>query len=174
MFGNPETRTGGNALPFYDTITIRVAKVWESEQRDEKGKIISHRTRIKFEKNKAGSLPADPIEFKINYDGGGIDNDDEMFGVAELNGIVAKVKRGYYNVVKPGTDELFDENIKNFRKKEFPEVIEANNHVKEMIQKFIADGEFYIQDDGMMDTDKEKRAKQKEKEAREEKDNKNK
>ncbi len=171
-FGNPETRTGGNALPFYDTITVRVAKVWESEERDERGKIFSHRTRVKFEKNKAGSLPADPIEFKINYDGSGIDNDDEMLGVAEINGFVGKVNKGYYNVLKPGTNELFDENIKNFRKKEFPEIIEKYPNVKKVIEKYISDGEFYIEDDGSMDSDKEQKAKQREQKSKEEKETK--
>ncbi|HUS49882.1 MAG TPA: hypothetical protein VMZ91_06935, partial [Candidatus Paceibacterota bacterium] len=172
MFGSPETRTGGNALPFYATIVLRVAKVWESEERDDRGKIVSHRTRLKFEKNKAGSLPADAIEFKINYDGSGIDNDDEMFGVGELNGIIDNVKRGYYNVVKPGTRELVDENIKNFRKKEFPEVIAQHPHIKDMIQKYIDEGEFYIEDDGMMDSEKEKIAKAKERKEKEEKEEK--
>ena len=172
MFGSPETRTGGNALPFYATIVLRVAKVWESEERDDRGKIVSHRTRLKFEKNKAGSLPADAIEFKINYDGSGIDNDDEMFGVGELNGIIDNVKRGYYNVVKPGTRELVDENIKNFRKKEFPEVIAQHPHIKDMIQKYIDEGEIYIEDDGMMDSEKEKIAKAKERKEKEEKEEK--
>jgi hypothetical protein len=140
---NPESRTGGTALPFYNTISYRVSKIWKTEERDEAGKIFAHQAKIKFDKNKAGGLPADPIIIRIRYDGTGIDQDGELMSVAELNGFVKKLKRGQYNFVKPGTDEVFDESIEHFKKEDFRDVIESNPHIKEVIYKFIKEGKFY-------------------------------
>jgi len=144
---NPESRTGGTALPFYDTISFRVSKVRKSEERDASGRIFAHQAKIKFDKNKAGGLPADPIIIRIRYDdnaGNGIDNDAELMSVAEINGIVKEVKRGKYNVFKPGTEDLFDSSIDNFRRDDFRTVIEKNQAVKDMIYKFIREGKFYV------------------------------
>jgi len=146
MFGNKETRTGGTALPFYDTIALRVAKVWGSEERDEKGRIFAHQVKLKFEKNKAGQLPANPILFRLRYDGTGIDNDHELFSVAELNGLIQKFKRKY-NFVKPGTDELLKESLESFPKEDFAKVIKANPDIEKMIMDFIEQGSFYSPDD---------------------------
>jgi len=140
---NPESRTGGTALPFYNTISYRVSKIWKTEERDESGKIFAHQAKIKFDKNKAGGLPADPIVIRIRYDGTGIDQDGELMSVAELNGFVKKFKRGLYNFAKPGTDEVFDESIEHFKKEDFRDVIESNPHIKEVIYKFIKEGKFY-------------------------------
>jgi protein RecA len=144
---NPESRTGGTALPFYDTISFRVSKVRKSEERDASGRIFAHQAKIKFDKNKAGGLPADPIIIRIRYDnnaGNGIDQDAELMSVAEINGIVKEVKRGKYNVFKPGTEDLFDSSIDNFRRDDFRTVIEKNQAVKDMIYKFIREGKFYV------------------------------
>lgn len=142
--GNPESRTGGTALPFYDTISFRVSKIRKSEERDERGKIFAHQAKIKFDKNKAGGLPANPIVIRIRYDGTGIDQDAELFSVAEMNGIVKEFKRAKFNIVKPGTDdELFDETIENFKKDDFKSVLEQHPNVKDLIYDFINKGKFY-------------------------------
>jgi len=140
---NPESRTGGTALPFYNTISFRVSKIAKSVERDETGKIFAHQARIKFDKNKAGGLPADPIIIRIRYNGMGIDNDAELMSVAEMNGLIKEIKRGKYNFVKPGTDQLYDDSIDNFRKDDFRSVIEKHKDVKDMILKFIKEGKFY-------------------------------
>jgi hypothetical protein len=72
--------------------------------------------RIKFVKNKAGGLPADPIIIRICYDGTGIDQDAELASVAEMNGIMKEFKRGKFNFVQPGTETLFDGTIEDFKK----------------------------------------------------------
>ena len=154
LFSNPEVRTGGNALPFYDTIAFRVSKIKKSEERDERNQTISHRVKVKFEKNKTGTMPADAITFKIKYDGTGVDNDDELFTVAEMNGLIAKVKRGKYNFIKPDTKDddeptILNDSIDNFKINEFDSVLKEHPKMKDMILKFIRDGSFYIKDDSV-------------------------
>lgn len=141
---NPESRTGGTALPFYNTISFRVSKVSKSEERDERGRIFAHQAKVKFDKNKAGGLPADPIIIRIRYDGTGIDQDAELMSVAELNGIVKEFKKGKFNFAKPGTDELLDESIENFKRDDFKTVLDQHPEMKKVIYKFIQEGKFYV------------------------------
>jgi len=98
------TNSGGNALPFYDTIAVEVSKVNKSEERDSQNRIVSHQVRLKMTKNKAGSLPADPFEFRLWHDERGIDNDDELFGIALMNKLVGKVTANTYNFIKPESE----------------------------------------------------------------------
>jgi recombination protein RecA len=140
---NPENRTGGMALPFYNTISFRVSKVRKSEERDERGMIFAHQAKVKFDKNKAGGLPADPIIIRICYDGTGIDQDAELASVAELNGIIKEVKKGKFNFFKPGTDDLLDNNIENFKRDDFRIVLDQHKEIKDLIYKFIQEGKFY-------------------------------
>ena len=53
-YGNPETTTGGGALPFYATGRIRVSGVGAKANRivDAKGKVIGHKTEFETIKNK--------------------------------------------------------------------------------------------------------------------------
>lgn len=140
---NPETRTGGTALPFYDTISFRVAKIRKTEERDSAGKIFAHQAKIKFDKNKAGGLPADPIVIRIKYDGTGIDQDAELFSVAEMNGLVKEFKRAKYNFTSPDSTEVLDDSIDFFKKDNFKTVLEENPKMKEMIWRYIREGKFY-------------------------------
>jgi len=142
MFGNPETRTGGMALQFYDTILWRITKVKDSTERDAKGMICAHQVKVKFEKNKAGQLPAEPIVFKLRYDGTGIDNDFELADVAEKNGLLLKVHGGYL-FVKPGTEEPFNDSMKKFKMEDIGAILKENPKIKEMIMNFIKEGKFY-------------------------------
>lgn len=146
MFGDKNSRTGGTALPFYDTIAIKVSKVFGSEERDKQGKIFAHQVKLKFEKNKAGQLPANPIVFRLRYDGTGIDNEHELFSVAEMNGLVVKFKRKY-NFVKPGTTELLKESVEHFNQEDFGKILNENPDVKQMIMNFVEQGSFYSSDD---------------------------
>ena len=162
MFGKKLVRTGGNALPFYDTIALNIWKVGKSEERDEKGKIFAHQVAIKFEKNKAGQLPAEPIVFRLRYDGTGIDNMFELYSVAEMNGLIAKFKRKY-NFIKPGTGDLIDETIENWNKKDFEEVLKQNPKIKEMIDNFIKEGAFYSNEKELLkDGEEDKKEEKKE------------
>jgi protein RecA len=143
---NPEGRTGGTALAFYDTISFRVSKVFESEERDAKGKIFAHQCKLKIVKNKAGQLPANPLIFRLRYDGTGIDNDFELFNVGKLNGIISKAKPGWYNFYKLGTDELLDKTVENFKEEDFNEVMKKHPDVKSTIITLIREGKFYSND----------------------------
>jgi recombination protein RecA len=140
---NPEQRTGGTALPFYDTIAFRVAKIRKSEERDSAGRIFAHQANVKFDKNKAGGLPADPIVIRIKYDGTGIDKDAELMSVALMNGLVKEFKRGKYNFAKPDSGELFDDAIEYFKKDDFCSILDEHPNMKEVIWKYIKEGKFY-------------------------------
>ena len=167
MFGSKEVRTGGNSLPFYDTIAFRVSKIKKSEERDARGKIFAHQVKIKFEKNKAGQLPANPIIFKLKYDGSGIDNNFELFTVAEINKLIEKFGRKL-NFVKPGTKDKLDPAIADFKQEDFPTVLQANPKIKEMILKYIKEGCFYVSETAVEEEDdSEESSKKKETKAEE-------
>lgn len=155
MFGNPEYRTGGNALPFYDTIALKVAKVWDSVERDDTGEIISHDVKVTFEKNKAGSLPEDAIVFTLMHDGSGVNNEKELFDVALLNGVVKEYeitkkdgKITYrYNFVNPESGQKIYKDLEDFSKKKFDEILEAKPEIRQKINDLIKDRKIFVNKD---------------------------
>lgn len=164
MFGNPEVRTGGNSLPFYDTIAIKVAKVKDSEERDVSGKINAHQVKIKFEKNKAGSMPAHPIVFRLCHDGSGIDNDRERLWVAVKNKLVIfknvdekkdpmlgvfsdDEAKARFLLVVPNTEEPIDNKIKWFKASEFKDVLVNYPDLKKKVDTLIKEGKFYASEE---------------------------
>jgi len=154
MFGNPEYRTGGNALPFYDTIAFKVAKVYDSEERDDNGEILSHGVKITFEKNKAGSMPEEAVCFTLMHDGTGVNNETELFDVAVMNGLVKEIqveKKGKviirFNVFDPETgDKMFDD-VKDFSKRSFNQLLEDRPELKEKVMSFISDRKIFKKKD---------------------------
>ena len=153
FMANPEYRTGGNALPFYDTIAMKIAKVWKSTVRDEKDNVISHDVKVTFEKNKCGSLPSEAIVFTLRHDGTGVDKTKELFDVAMINGMLKeftiddKVK---YNFVDPSTGKLIDEDIKYFSsRKKFDKIVAENSKIKQMIDNFIKQGKIFTKKDSI-------------------------
>ena len=157
MFGSPDYRTGGNALPFYDTIALRVAKVYKSEERNDSGEILSHQVKVTFEKNKAGSTPADAIVFTLMHDGSGVDNSGEMLDVALKNNIlkefVTTKKDGTvitrYNFVDPETGEKLDESIKDFAKRSFDSVLADHKVIEKKIKALIAEHKIFTDKDSI-------------------------
>jgi len=157
MFGNPEYRTGGNALPFYDTIAFKVAKIWKSEERDDNGDIISHGVKITFEKNKAGSLPENAITFTLMHDGTGVNNEQEFFDVALINGVIKEFeivgKRDKvatrYNFFDPNTGEKLDDSIKDFAKRSFYKILEQHPEIEEQLKELIAERKIFVQKDSV-------------------------
>jgi len=150
VHNSPEYRTGGNALPFYDTIAFKVAKIYKSEERDENGEIVSHGVKITFEKNKAGSMPEEAVCFTLMHDGSGVNNESEFFDVALINGLLKEIEeekngkiRLRYNFFDPKTGERLYDDITDFTKKKFNELLESRPEIKEQIYAFIKDRKIF-------------------------------
>lgn len=89
-YGNPETTTGGEALPFYATGRIRVSGVGAKANRiiDDKGKVVGHKTTFEIIKNKLAP-PFTAAEADLIY-GVGYDGIGEVIKVATDLGILTK------------------------------------------------------------------------------------
>ena len=109
MFGNPETTTGGRALPFAATVRIDVRRI---ETLKQAGEAIGNRTRAKVVKNKVAS-PHKIAEFDIMY-GEGISKQGDILDLAADNGVIVKTGAWYaYQGDKIGQGR---ENAKQFLK----------------------------------------------------------
>ena len=157
MARNKEYRTGGNALPFYDTVAIKVAKVWDSQVRDDNGEIISHDVKVTFAKNKAGSMPEEAIVFTLRHDGTGVDNEGELFDVAMVNGLIT----GEEVVKKNGKSTMrynfipemgLSDKYADFGKIKFKTIIEENPQIEAQIRQLIKDGKFFVNKDSVKET----------------------
>ena len=115
-YGNPETTTGGDALPFYCTGRIRVSGVGAKANRiiDEKGKVIGHKTEFETIKNKL-ACPFVKAETDLIY-GIGYDMVGEVIKISTDLGILSKSGSWYKycdeNIGQGdnGVRKFFDEN----------------------------------------------------------------
>ena len=85
MFGNPETRTGGNALKFYSSVRLDIRRTGVVKDGDN---IIGSETRVKVVKNKVAP-PFREVNFDIMY-GEGIARTNELLILAEANDLIKK------------------------------------------------------------------------------------
>ena len=89
MFGSPETTTGGNALKFYSSVRMRVARIGAiKETRNGEPCVVGNRTRVKIAKNKLAP-PFREVEFDILY-GKGISHSGDVLDLAVEANIVEK------------------------------------------------------------------------------------
>lgn len=83
MYGNPETTSGGRALPFYASVRLHVRM---GEQIKEKDDVIGHYVKCKVTKNKV-AIPFKEAIFPLMY-GKGVDRVYEIVELACLAGII--------------------------------------------------------------------------------------
>ncbi len=85
MFGNPETTTGGRALPFYASVRLDIRRIGSIKDGQE---VIGNRVRIRVVKNKMAP-PFKDCEVDLMF-GEGISKEGSLIDMAELHGIVKK------------------------------------------------------------------------------------
>lgn len=98
MYGPSTTTSGGNALKFYASQRLEVARAGQEKEGDE---VVANRTRVKVVKNKVAP-PLKKAEFSIEF-GVGIDRFSEVIDMAVDFSIINKAGSWYsYNGSKLG------------------------------------------------------------------------
>ena len=89
MYGNPETTSGGNAIPFYCSVRLRVQSKLSSE---EEGALTM---KVKIVKNKLATPAATPAEFTF-IAGRGIDTFQDTLSFARDQGLIRYAGKAVY------------------------------------------------------------------------------
>ena len=123
MFGNPETTTGGRALPFYSSVRIDIRRIARVKDGDLD---IGNRTRVKVVKNKV-SPPFREAEFDLIFHGDsiGISWEGDLVDIGVNKGLVEKSGAWFsYNGERLGQGR---DNAKEFLR-EHPEIAAEIEH----------------------------------------------
>ncbi len=123
MFGNPETTTGGRALPFYSSVRIDIRRIARVKDGDLD---IGNRTRVKVVKNKV-SPPFREAEFDLIFHGDsiGISWEGDLIDIGVDKGLVEKSGAWFsYNGERLGQGR---DNAKEFLR-ERPEIATEIEH----------------------------------------------
>ena len=123
MFGNPETTTGGRALPFYSSVRIDIRRIARVKDGDLD---IGNRTRVKVVKNKV-SPPFREAEFDLIFHGDsiGISWEGDLVDIGVNKGLVEKSGAWFsYNGERLGQGR---DNAKEFLR-EHPEIATEIEH----------------------------------------------
>ena len=123
MFGNPETTTGGRALPFYSSVRIDIRRIARVKDGDLD---IGNRTRVKVVKNKVAP-PFREAEFDLIFHGDpiGISWEGDLLDIGVDKGLVDKSGAWFsYNGERLGQGR---DNAKEFLR-EHPEIAAEIEH----------------------------------------------
>ena len=123
MFGNPETTTGGRALPFYSSVRIDIRRIARVKDGDLD---IGNRTRVKIVKNKVAP-PFREAEFDLIFHGDsiGISWEGDLVDIGVDKGLVEKSGAWFsYNGDRLGQGR---DNAKEFLR-EHPEIAAEIEH----------------------------------------------
>ena len=120
MFGSPRTTSGGNALKFYASVRLEIARIGSIKKGDE---VLGNRTRVKVVKNKLAP-PFRKVEFDIYY-GEGVCLASELLDLGLEAGYVQK-SGSWFSI----DDERAGQGRENARQylKERPELMESLRH----------------------------------------------
>ena len=107
MFGSNTTTSGGEALGFYSSVRLKVARIATLKEGDE---VVGNRTRVTVEKNKCSGTAKHSCEFDMysnNRFGCGISHIGELFEYGVNLGLIEKSGAWYsYKTTRLGQGKL--------------------------------------------------------------------
>lgn len=104
-YGNPETTTGGRALPYYSSVRLRVTMGDQMKRSD--GTVYGHEMKVRVVKNKL-AVPFKEANFPLIY-GVGVDKVDETVQLA-LFGQLIRQSGAWFSYDDPVTGEPVERN----------------------------------------------------------------
>ena len=109
MFGDPKTTTGGNALKFYASQRLKIARIGSNKDGDE---VISNNVRVEIKKNKVAP-PFKKCDLVIEF-GTGLDHYSEVLSMGVDTGVIKKSGSWFsYGETKLGQGDI---NVKTLLK----------------------------------------------------------
>jgi recombination protein RecA len=132
-FSDPWTTSGGKAIAFHASVRLRLKSMGTIKAKDKNGneQIVGIKVRCQVVKNRMGP-PLRSADFDIFFDRG-IDNYGAWLGSMKDNNLL-KQSGAWYTYVDTDTGEEI-----KFQSKDFPELLEANDSVKDQIYKRICE-----------------------------------